>query len=86
MSLSDYVFYGTGALAAAVSIFYLGRYGLIGSVVVFASAWIYRKGRKDATAGRADAMRDRKNVEDEIAALGPADLDSRYSKWLRRGR
>lgn len=86
MSLSDYVFYGVGAVAVVVSIFYLGRYGLIGSLVVFASAWIYRKGRKDAQAGRADALKDRKDVDDEIAALGPADLDSRYSKWLRRGR
>ncbi len=32
---------------------------------------------------RIEAMKDRKEVDDDVDQMGSADLDSNYSKWLR---
>lgn len=62
-----------GAVLAAVALAYLaGR----------------RSERVDARAraarDRLAAMKQRKEIEDEVDALGPTDLDAEYRRWLRR--
>jgi hypothetical protein len=50
----------------------------------------YGKGRAEGVAderGRTrdrnlDAMKDRKEIDDEVADLGSNDLDERYRRWL----
>ncbi|ODT80591.1 MAG: hypothetical protein ABS76_15550 [Pelagibacterium sp. SCN 64-44] len=34
-------------------------------------------------ARRIEAMKARKDVDDEVDQMGAADLDSNYSRWLR---
>jgi hypothetical protein len=39
--------------------------------------------RDKQAADQLDAIKDRKEKDDEVNSLGPADVDSRLSKWLR---
>lgn len=32
---------------------------------------------------RIEAINDRKEIDDDVDQMGPADLDSNYSRWLR---
>ncbi|MAA97398.1 MAG: hypothetical protein CMN87_18165 [Stappia sp.] len=65
---------------------------LAGAVAV-AIAAAYVTGRRSAAAeARAerareqlDAMRARKEIDDEVDAMGAADLDAEYRRWLRDG-
>ncbi|MHC5656031.1 hypothetical protein [Stappia sp. ICDLI1TA098] len=64
----------------------------VGAIAVaVASAYLAgrRSERADARArearGRLEAMRSRKETDNEVDALGAADLDSRYREWLRDG-
>jgi F0F1-type ATP synthase membrane subunit b/b' len=64
----------------------------LGVVVAIVVAWL--KGRlSGAKAERAkqaadqlDAIQKRKETDDEVASLGPADVDSGLSKWMRDGK
>ena len=50
----------------------------------------YRHGRsverRLAAERRLQAVNERREVEDEIAQLGPADVDERLSRWMRDKR
>ena len=68
-----------------------GKYvaGAIGAAVVLIAAYlrgrkagISREQGKQASA-EADAIKTRKDVDDEIDRLGPADVDARYRRWVR---
>ena len=39
--------------------------------------------RNKQAADQLDAIKDRKEKDDEVNSLGPADVDSRLSKWMR---
>lgn len=49
-----------------------------------------RAGRKEIAdqiaRDRAKAVQEKKELDDEIANLGPADLDTRFKRWLQDGR
>lgn len=59
--------------------------------VVIAMLGTYLKGRLSGAKAERDkqaadqlqAVKDRKEKDDEINSLGPASLDSRLSEWLR---
>ncbi len=82
-------------LAAAVAIGTVWRLlGWQGAVVAAAgllAAFGYGKGRYDAARDsqaatdrrNAQAMKDRKDVDDEIADLGSNDVDERFARWMR---
>jgi type VI protein secretion system component VasK len=48
---------------------------------------LYRAGRRKAEVeqvqAKLDAARSKKEVVDEVDALGPADVDARLSQWMR---
>ena len=66
--------------------------GALGVVIAIVAAWL--KGRlSGAKAERAkqaadqlDAIQKRKETDDEVDALGPADVDARLDKWVRDGK
>ncbi|QPC43481.1 hypothetical protein HW532_12720 [Kaustia mangrovi] len=60
---------------------------LVSLAGAFAAGWLKRGAYEDGrrARGRLAGMRERKAVDEEIDALGPADLDRRYSDWLRDG-
>jgi hypothetical protein len=58
--------------------------------LIAALGWGFSQRRAGAKAERAkqaadqlDAIKDRKEKDDEINSLAPADVDSRLGKWLR---
>uniref|UniRef100_UPI003BAAF2FB hypothetical protein n=1 Tax=Stappia sp. TaxID=1870903 RepID=UPI003BAAF2FB len=65
---------------------------LAGAVAV-AIAAAYVTGRRSAAAEahaerareQLDAMRARKEIDDDVDAMGAADLDAEYRRWLRDG-
>jgi len=44
------------------------------------------KVRAEQERAKAKAIKDKKELDDEIADLGPADLDTRFKRWLQDGR
>lgn len=69
----------------------LKTWAALAGAVALAIATAYLTGRRsasaDARAARAreqlDAMKARKEVDDDVDAMGAADLDVEYRKWLR---
>lgn len=60
---------------------------IVGGILA-ALGWGYsqrRAGAKTERAkqdrARADAIKDRKDIDDEVENLGPADLDVRFDRW-----
>jgi hypothetical protein len=59
-------------------------------LLLFFGAW--QRGRSEGKAAmkaeqdqkRAEARQSRKDIDDEVDGLGHADLDQRFSRWLRR--
>jgi len=82
-------------LAAAVAVGAVWRaLGWQGAVVAAAgllAAFGYGKGRYDAVRDEQaandrrnmNAMKDRKEIDDDVGQMGSADLDSAYVRWLR---
>ena len=42
--------------------------------------------RAKQAADQLDAIQKRKETDDEVDALGPADVDARLDKWVRDGK
>lgn len=42
--------------------------------------------RAKQAADQLDAIQKRKETDDEVASLGPADVDAGLSKWMRDGK
>lgn len=42
--------------------------------------------RNKQAKARLDAIKDRKELDDEVADLGHADLDDRFKRWLQDNR
>lgn len=42
--------------------------------------------RTKQAADQLDAIKDKKAKDDEVNSLAPADLDTRFHKWMRDGR
>lgn len=77
LALPSKVRLGLAALAAAILAYLAGRNaGASGALA-----------RRDAQAAedRARAMRTRQEVDDDVAAMGAADVDREYERWLRDG-
>lgn len=60
---------------------------LIGAgMLLLGALGLYRKGRKDERrandSDRLEAMKGKKEKDDEVDQLGPADLDQRFDRWL----
>lgn len=60
---------------------------------IAAMGWGFRqriagaKAERDKQAKhRLDAIKDRKELDDEVADLGHADLDDRFKRWLQDNR
>ena len=74
------------ALAAKASTYLVGA-----AVIIAAFVATYVKGRLSGAklerdkqaANQLDAIKKRKETDDEIASLGSADVDTRLDKWLR---
>lgn len=68
----------------------IGRYAAAGLALALATGAVVLRllamGREQEKAAQAHkneaAAQDRKDLENEIDALGPADLDRRASRWL----
>lgn len=66
-------------------------YALAAGAAVAAVAVAYWRVREDGKnaarleqeRARADAMRQRKDVDDDVSQMGSTDLDREYDKWLR---
>jgi hypothetical protein len=61
--------------------------------LIAALGWGLSQRRAGAKAERAkqaadqlDAIQKRKETDDEVDALGPADVDARLDKWVRDGK
>lgn len=60
--------------------------------VIAAIAAVYLKGRREGKAAmqaeqdrlRQQAIENKRKLENEIDALGPADVDRRIDRWLRK--
>lgn len=67
-----------------------GSLTAIGAVILAILAGVWRifaagKGSERAKQDRADlnAMKAKKDKDDEVDQLGPADLDDRFTRWMR---
>lgn len=68
----------------------LGWQGAVVAAGALVAALGYGKGRAEGAAderGRArdrnlEAVKDRKEIDDEVADLGSNDLDERYRRWM----
>jgi hypothetical protein len=82
-------------IAAAVAIGavwrLLGWQGALVAAAGFLAALGYGKGRYDAMRDEQvatdlrnmDAMKNRKEIDDDVSEMGSNDLDSAYQRWLR---
>lgn len=69
----------------------IGRYLLVVLAFIAAIGEVFRRGRKsgiekmerEQEAARAKAIADRKALDDELANVGPADIDQRFKRWVR---
>lgn len=64
----------------------LAAAGAIAAVLV--AYWRAREDGKNAirveqAKRRAEAMKHRKDIDDEVDQMGAADVDSNYARWLR---
>lgn len=70
-----------GALLGKLWPFILAGFGVV--IVAWRS---YAKGKADQVAKRnqanLDAVKDKKAKDDEINSLNPADLDSKFNRWV----
>lgn len=63
----------------------------IGLAVIVAIGIAFLRGRSagiqhmeaEQARRRIESIKDRKEVDDDVDQMGPADLDSNYSRWLR---
>lgn len=86
-----WVWLGLAVTAVGVVWRLWGWQGAVAAAGAIAGVLAYGKGRNDAYRDErartdrrnAQAMKDRKDVDDEIADLGSNDLDSAYQRWLR---
>ena len=68
-----------------------GWQGALAAVAGLLAVLTYGKGRTDAYRDEraaldrrnAQAMKDREDVDDEIADLGSNDVDERFARWMR---
>lgn len=62
--------------------------GVAGILALIAKAYLAGKAavRTKETKRRLQAMQDRKEVEDDVEAMGHADLDERFSEYMRDDR
>lgn len=52
--------------------------------VLVGAVWLgWRLKRDEAIQERLDALKDKKEVDDEVDSLSPADLDRRFKRWMR---
>ena len=64
--------------------------GIAGAVII-AIGIAFLKGRRagvehmqaEQSARRIQSMKDRKDVDDEVANLGSNDVDERFTRWMR---
>jgi hypothetical protein len=69
----------------------LGWQGAVVAAAGFLAAFGYGKGRYDAMRDERaandrrnnQAMKDRKEIDDEITGLGSNDVDERFARWMR---
>ena len=54
---------------------------LLGLAVFSVLGWVVVFG--PTLKSRADAANQKKEIEDEVNSLGPADLDKRFDRWMR---
>ena len=61
-----------------------------GGLLILVVALAYFLGRKSERQSRSedrlDAIADKKEKDDEVDALAPADLDARFDRWMRDKR
>lgn len=70
----------------------LKGWALLAGAVAVAIASAYFAGRRSeradarvrAAKDRLAAIKARKETDDEVDALGPADIDAQYRRWMRR--
>lgn len=62
--------------------------GFVGGIIAYFKGTLTgaRKERDRRAAERLDSIKDKKEIEDEVADLGPADLDVRFKRWLQDNR
>ena len=60
----------------------------IGAVILAALGWGFHQRKAGAASerekqarSRMDAIKDRKDIDDEVDTLGHADLDRRFDRW-----
>ncbi len=60
--------------------------GLIAGLVALWKAYDYgKKAEKNKQLERRiDAIKDKKEIENEVDSLAPADLDQRFDRWVRK--
>lgn len=80
------------ALAAVVAVWrFFGWQGALAATAGFIAALSYGKGRAEGKAiieeeqnqARIDAVKRRKEVDDDVNALGSQDVDERLKRWNR---
>jgi hypothetical protein len=64
---------------------------VIGAVLAIGAFFAVRQSgakaeRAKQDRARLDAIHDKKEIDDEVDALGPADVDARFDRWMRDGK
>lgn len=76
------------SLVGSNSTFYLLGAAIIGALIAYMKGRLSgaRLERDKQAKHRLDAIKDRKELDDEVADLGHADLDDRFKRWLQDNR